>query len=298
MIAESLFINSRRIKEGLVILFDLDGTLLDTNLANNEAYNYGLWKVTGRSDYPQLKHLQRITRNDVASLEGIDEENLNEIIRYKQKSFYYKLRDGNTSPFITTEVLKFHASINTCYIITSAERERVEQIIRHYHYDIYVKGIIYADSSDKYKDIESKLGVSASNIILFENDEQAIQSAIRNHIAEEHIIRIKSDTLKIHIIEPNECLQYETRAFYSLDYIGYGHPGNPDFINRLKNTNDNYPGSLLKDAQNELAKYLLRDIRCIYGLRGSTELVVVSIPRAKAEHEYSPNQQLFRHCIK
>ena len=94
MIAESLFINSRRIKEGLVILFDLDGTLLDTNLANNEAYNYGLWKVTGRSDYPQLKHLQRITRNDVASLEGIDEENLNISLPYEKgqiplkESFY------------------------------------------------------------------------------------------------------------------------------------------------------------------------------------------------------------------
>ena len=46
-----------------------------------------------------------------------------------------------------------------------------------------------------------------------------------------------------------------------------------------------------------LIKYLKRDITYIYNVLGISELTIVGIPRAKAEGEYSPNQQLFRRGI-
>lgn len=64
MNAETFFenLNNSQLYDGKIILFDLDGTLIDTNLANNDAYKYALYKVTGTSDYTSLSNLHRITR--------------------------------------------------------------------------------------------------------------------------------------------------------------------------------------------------------------------------------------------
>ena len=63
-------LNIAKIKSEYTLLFDLDGTLIDTDLANNAAYMYAVEKITG-NHYPALSLLKRITRKDIASLESI-----------------------------------------------------------------------------------------------------------------------------------------------------------------------------------------------------------------------------------
>jgi protein-disulfide isomerase len=58
------------------------------------------------------------------------------------------------------------------------------------------------------------------------------------------------------IIEKNDFLSRNIPAFYNKDYIGYGRPNNPDFINVLKNTYNSYSVDILKNAINELEKVL------------------------------------------
>lgn len=90
MTAENFFLNYNSLKSEYELLFDLDGTLLDTNLANSEAYKYALWKVTETSDYHELMNIRRITRQDIATLPNISPEMLNNIIQLKKESLYIK----------------------------------------------------------------------------------------------------------------------------------------------------------------------------------------------------------------
>lgn len=290
-------LNTPEINKDSVLLFDLDGTLFDTDQANNEAYKYALWKVTGTSDYPALAHEPRITREQIALLDGINAEKRSEIIDIKQNAFAYQLRQGHIATFISYEILKQYYEYVPCYIITSADKKRAELLIDWYDLEDYVKGIFFVERANKYKDIADKLGVESSNIILFEDDEETIASAIENGITEEHIIRVKDDTLRKHIIMPNDYLKHTTCAFYSLNYIGFERPKNPDFINTLKNQFGFNDASKLRVALESLKKYLIEDILSIYNILGFDELTVVAIPRAKAEAEYQHNQQLFRSGI-
>ncbi|MBR2166944.1 MAG: HAD hydrolase-like protein [Paludibacteraceae bacterium] len=289
--------NIKRIKQEYVILFDLDGTLLDTDMANNGAYLYAIKQVLGNDSFPELSYLKRITRKDVAVLDGINETTLNEIIDKKKWAYRNQLKWGNSASIITTEILKRHFRYNKCYIVTSAEKSRAELLIRGYGLDTLIKDVIYANSENKYCGIADKIGVDANKIILLEDNKDAIANAIKNGVLEHLIVNVGEHPLKKHIIKKNDFLNVDIYAYYSLYYLGYGKHGNPNFINDIKNQFNSYSGDILLEAYKVLIKYLKRDITYIYNVLGISELTIVGIPRAKAEGEYSPNQQLFRRGI-
>ena len=168
------------------------------------------------------------------------------------------------------------------------------QIINFYGLNKYVQNIIFASNDNKYIDIEKKIGVEKSKIILFEDNQTAIEDAKQNGVKDNQIICITDDTLKVHQIESNEYLSKQTLAFYSFYYRGYGKMYNPDFINNLKNQFANYSPEKLKSAYMNLLRVVVRDFLYITNILTNECLTVVCIPRSKAEDEYIPNQQLFR----
>ena len=297
MTASEFIHNRPRLRKDLILLFDLDGTLLDTNLANNEAYRNAIWKVTGTSDYAIFSLLRRVTRENIASIKSITPDQLEEIVRQKKKYFPYRVQEGNTSAFVTLDILRRYSVSNSCYVITSADPDRARFLIQGYGINQWVKGVIYADRTDKYKDIASKLNVDASKIILFEDEKEAISNAISNGVQKSFIIPVSLNTLKIHLIKSNSYLKQNVRAYYSLDYLRYGHPENPDFINTLKNQYCDIPLDKVIAALEHLKVFLTRDIRCIYKMLGEKELMVVGVPRSKSECEYYSQQQFFRKGI-
>ena len=101
------------------------------------------------------------------------------------------------------------------------------------------------------------------------------------------------------IIETNSYLNRETRAFFHTSFFGYGQPGNPDFLNVLKNDNHhNWSNERLIDAQNQLKSILKNDLPKIKGVLRLDSMTVCVAPRAKAEESYSENQLLFMTTIR
>lgn len=98
-------------------------------------------------------------------------------------------------------------------------------------------------------------------------------------------------------IPANEFLTTNTKAFYHAPYMRMGNVGNPDYLNDLKNTYNNYPQHKLKSAAQELLSVLEKDIPQIYQSLDFDVITVCVVPRAKAENAYQPNQQLFRATV-
>lgn len=98
------------------------------------------------------------------------------------------------------------------------------------------------------------------------------------------------------IIQANNYLKKNIRAFCHTDYLGYKQPGNPDYINTLKNTFGNTPKNVLDDAVFSLETVLASDLPQIkqkLQKLGVKLITVCVIPRAKNKNYYSPNQLLF-----
>ena len=97
-------------------------------------------------------------------------------------------------------------------------------------------------------------------------------------------------------VQKNECLNRPVRAFYHVNYRGYGNSGNPNYINVLKNEGGRESEDNLANASNELNGVLTQNIPEIKKRLGYQSLVVVVAPRSKASQ--SSGYQWFRNGIK
>lgn len=102
------------------------------------------------------------------------------------------------------------------------------------------------------------------------------------------------------IIEKNDFLKQEIKAFYHADYYSRGKwriEGTiENVICTLKNDITPYSENELQKAVQYLSDILLKDLPEILKLTKSNNLTVCVIPRAKVN--YRPNQLLFRSTIR
>jgi len=98
--------------------------------------------------------------------------------------------------------------------------------------------------------------------------------------------------MKKFTINANQYLKCNIISYYHTDYTGYHNPSNPDYINDLKNTFNNYPKEKLQNAINQLYNVLKNDLSNF-----STDYTICIIPRSKAENTYSYNQLLFKKVV-
>ena len=101
-------------------------------------------------------------------------------------------------------------------------------------------------------------------------------------------------------ISTNDYLSKHTDAYYHVRYTRMGKPGNPNYLNDLKNTyNDFSKKNLIKlrDAEQALREVLQIDLPNFPQFLTIDPIVVCVVPRAKAEGRYHANQQLFRATV-
>lgn len=98
-------------------------------------------------------------------------------------------------------------------------------------------------------------------------------------------------------IPANAFLSRSTNAFYHVPYTRMRNPGNPDYLNALKNTYNKSLQNKLQSAAQELLIVLQEDLPQIYQSLGFDAITICVVPRAKAENAYQMNQKLFRKTV-
>lgn len=100
------------------------------------------------------------------------------------------------------------------------------------------------------------------------------------------------------IIKKNEYLKRDTTMYYHQLYRGYKKPGNPDFLNILKNTFNEEQYENLLVASFNVISILLDDLPDIIAEINLSNCMVVCVPRSKALNSYFDYQLMFYKAVK
>lgn len=103
--------------------------------------------------------------------------------------------------------------------------------------------------------------------------------------------------MKQFTIKQNNYLKRNIKGYYNCDYVGYRKQGNPDFINRLKNTSKSHSELDLVEDFIEVAERTKKDLQEIMNKEEIVNPVICVIPRSKSKEKYSQNQLMFKKAI-
>lgn len=99
-----------------------------------------------------------------------------------------------------------------------------------------------------------------------------------------------------HTLMPNEYLSQPITAYYCLDFFGFEKPGNPDFLNILKNDFKSQPKIILIESAIEVTTICKEHIDSILEQENLDTICIV--PRSKRKLSYSQDQLYFLYSIK
>jgi beta-phosphoglucomutase len=181
-----------------VLLFDLDGTLVETDEANNLAYRLAIKEIMGLHFNSGLNSIFRITREKLSCLlPQASKEELNKIISYKEKCFSNFLNCTRVNTELH-DVLKRYMDQNRLILITRSKRERAFRVLKHHGLLDYFQSTICQcqDSSLEWKSkIPELLKNECHNLqdlFLFENEEAERLDALKNGLKSNQVIIVNA----------------------------------------------------------------------------------------------------------
>lgn len=169
-----------------MILTDLDGTLCDTDEANNLAYKQAIGYCAPHLQTPLVK---RITKEVVDKY--FDDEVLTEKIQEKKIEYNSQFL-GHT--YLNKELIKFliiNKSTTKVCLVTKASPERVIQLIDHHNCaKLFDKIFFCKDIHNKYQYALNEINICSKKVLVFEDDENEILHANEAGIPNKNITKI------------------------------------------------------------------------------------------------------------
>lgn len=176
-------------KDGIVIttdkilLFDMDGTLVETNLANFSAYKKAFDSVlqtdTNLIYNPQLRFNRSLLK---VNFPYLTDKELEKVIQVKE-SLYNEYLNVTTLIDENVELLLKYSKTNQVYLVTNCRKDRALATLNHFRLIEKFTNVFYRKFDDnnrkvnKFENALSTLGVPPDVVIAFENEESEIADA-------------------------------------------------------------------------------------------------------------------------
>ncbi len=173
------------------LIFDLDGTLFDTDLTNFLAYRQAIFQVK-KLDLPAShKDKTRFTREQLKSrIKDLTNSEYEEIILIKNKIYNELL--ANIKPIASTlEIAQKYYKTHTIVMATNSHKNRAERILKEFNlHDMFAHRFYKEDygNDSKYKFILNHLDVRTDDVLIFENEIEALQQALFLGVPEKNLI--------------------------------------------------------------------------------------------------------------
>ena len=177
------------ITKATIFFFDMDGTLINTNVANFLSYKAAILNVVGMdSSLPPYDTGERFNRSWLKSLfPSLGESVYKEIICEKEKCYKDYLCETTLIKENVGVLLKYSAT-HRMVLVSNSRRRRVMETLSYYGLVNKFTDIFYRETIqgmqiiNKYQNAINILGVSPDDIIAFENEDSEIAAAIEAEI--------------------------------------------------------------------------------------------------------------------
>lgn len=167
----------------IILFFDMDGTLVDTNFANFSAYEKAVNSVLQTDIKVVYNPKIRFNRSMLkANFAHLPDKELEKVIREKE-SIYDDFLNVTTLIDENVEVLLKYSATNQTYLVTNCRKDRVLKTLSYYRLMDKFTNIFYRIFDDnnrkvnKFENALSKLCVPPNIVIAFENEEIEIADA-------------------------------------------------------------------------------------------------------------------------
>ena len=166
-------------KGNLVALFDLDGTLVETDAVNSAAYR----RVLAREGIKNIDRLAgRISmRSILTSIGGISKADACALSRAKSEEYVRLLWNSDLGPAAEAlrMVLASREQFSKVVLLTDGQEQRALETLRYHGLDRCFDEIVCnAGDGDKYLNYFRSHDANPAVTIVWENDNKEIQSAI------------------------------------------------------------------------------------------------------------------------
>lgn len=174
------------------VLVDLDGTLIETDLANNMAYKEAIEVCAYEKEVFIDVNGPRITRADITKIYGENEKAEN-IIRTKESIFYKYLPLTSLITSTMALLLQYRNSNKKLILVTNCKSRRAVELLEYYDIDSMFYAQFYNDCGNKYTKVLTEYNISPQNAMLIENEESQIMNAVVAGVAAKNIIKVKAN---------------------------------------------------------------------------------------------------------
>lgn len=178
------------------MLFDLDGTLVDTNLANFLSYSQAIREITGRQLDATFHENRRFNRADLNSvIPSFDELQIQKIISLKAE-IYKDLLSKTKLNCALAELLRTYSLTNRTVLVTGCEKDRAMMVLRYHGVDDCFKEFVFHSNSNrksgthKYDAALVQLSLNPKSVLVFENDDADIENAVQAGVPRGNILTI------------------------------------------------------------------------------------------------------------
>lgn len=173
---------------GKVAVFDLDGTLVETDAANSAAYRAAL-RIYGKGELADVRG--RITSRVVrAALGDVSPSDMDEIARAKAVAYGRELWRTRLGPAASAlrRVLRNRAAYAKIVLLTDSAERRAHETLRFHSLDTCFDEIVCNGGvGDKYANYFANFDANPAASVVWENERGMAQSAIAAGVRLENI---------------------------------------------------------------------------------------------------------------
>lgn len=177
------------IPPNMILFFDMDGTLVDTNYANFLSYKKAIKTVMDLDCKLLFNPTTRINKYSLKEIiPKLTDSEYESIIKEKRYNYNYYLHETKLLKEIA-DILFIYSKTNKTFLVTNSCKERALMTLSYLGVLNQFNGVFCREygsgrSENKFQNAIDKLGVSPDFIIVFEDEEveifNAIQAGIKN----------------------------------------------------------------------------------------------------------------------